>query len=267
MSSTASTSSESDICPTHFLTELTSLDDLSFPTNSSKRIKFTCISASPRNLLLGTSTGTVYVFSRFATKNRNKLTQVPVHVFTTKDGPVNRLLVSNNEELVAVGSDSGRVSIAALGQNKQPANVIHTVAGDARKPDKVTSLCWSLDSKILYTGHASGVIHLHQLGVRYVFRPAFEVVASFEGEVVQLDSSGLRLLISTTTASHVFDMEEKKSYQVGKKSRNGKMGACFLTSRDVTVVSDGNQFLVAARPNGRLWESNQAGVVYRSEYF
>lgn len=71
-----------------------------------------------------------------------------------------------------------------------------------------------------------------------------------------------------------------KPIQVGKKARNGKYGACFFTApspdlekennddRDsvVTTTNDTSnncEFILAARPNGRLWEANGLGVVYR----
>lgn len=68
-------------------------------------------------------------------------------------------------------------------------------------------------------------------------------------------------------------------FQVGKKPRNGKYGACFFsapTPPDMekenedteSVVSTGTvesscEYILAARPNGRLWEANSMGVVYR----
>ncbi|PAV70081.1 hypothetical protein WR25_21653 isoform B [Diploscapter pachys] len=259
--------------PTHLLLELTSLDELSFPTSSSKRIKYTCITASPRNLVLGTSTGTVYVFSRFATRNRTKLTPVPVHIFTTKDGPVNTLCISSTEDHVAVGGDSGRVSIATIpSSNSSPSNsqqvhtlptIIHTVSGDARKPDKVTALAWSEGGKQLFAGHASGAVHIHRLTSRSVFRSTHEKIVSLEGEVVQIDVAGPRLLISTTIASHVYDLDTTSTHQIGKKPRNGvaHLGACFVSPENST------EFVLAARPNGRLWEANNVGVVYQTHQF
>lgn len=83
----------SDAEPAYLFTELTSLDELSFPASSSKRIKFTCVSASPRYLVLGTSSGTVYVLSRFRVKGRTggRAALPPVEVFTTKDGSVSKV--------------------------------------------------------------------------------------------------------------------------------------------------------------------------------
>ncbi|PAV76567.1 hypothetical protein WR25_19203 [Diploscapter pachys] len=223
--------------------------------------------------LLGTSTGTVYVFSRFAARNRTKLTPVPVHIFTTKDGPVNTLCISSTEDHVAVGGDSGRVSIATiLSNNSSPSNsqqvhtvptIIHTVSGDARKPDKVTALVWSEGGKQLFAGHASGAVYIHRLTSRSVFRSTHEKIVSLEGEVVQIDVAGPRLLISTTIASHVYDLDTTSTHQIGKKPRNGAahLGACFVSPENST------EFVLAARPNGRLWEANNVGVVYQTHQF
>lgn len=84
--------------PSHLFVELTSLAELSFPTTASSRIKvsgfpefhyspilrtpfqYTCVCASPHILAVGSSSGTVYLFSRYAAKNRKSLCNVPVQV-------------------------------------------------------------------------------------------------------------------------------------------------------------------------------------------
>ncbi|CAD6184700.1 unnamed protein product [Caenorhabditis auriculariae] len=267
--SSSSTSSSQDCVPTHILVELTSLEELTFPTSSSKRLKYTCVASSSRNLILGTSTGTVYVFSRYAARNRSRTSSsIPVQVFTTKDGPVNMLAVSPGEEMLAIGGDTGRVTVAQL-HTAMPPTLVYTVPGDARKPDKVTSLAWSSNLKQVFSGHSSGLVHVHRLGNRSVFRAANEKLTSFEGEVVQLDVSGQQLLVATTFAAYLYHLDSGGTFQqVGKKPRTGSshLGACFV--RQIGADETPNcEYVVAARPNGRLWEANLVGVVYRTHQF
>ena len=40
------------------------------------------------------------------------------------------------------------------------------VGGDARRPDRVSAMCWSSSDPVLYVGHASGKVNLHRLNVR-----------------------------------------------------------------------------------------------------
>lgn len=250
--------------PTHILAELTSLDELSFPTNSSRRIKYTCVNVSPRYLVLGTSTGTVYVFSRFASRHRAKLASLPVNMFTTKDGPVVTLMIARSECHVAVGSESGRVSVATLHITSQTSMsatpmLVHSVPGDARHPDRVSALVWSSDSNTLFAGHQSGRVNAHRINSRSVFRSSCEQLCHLDGDIVQIDynAAGLVLLVSTLTGSYVVETERKSTVQIGTKSRSEPMGACFIKSSD-------DPFIIAARPNGRLWEANKAGTVYRT---
>ncbi|EYB97120.1 hypothetical protein Y032_0143g2402 [Ancylostoma ceylanicum] len=264
-SSTPATSGEVQPVPTHFLTELFTLDHLMMTSSSSKRSRLTCIAVSPHFLFLGTSTGGVSAYSRYTSaRKRINSPSGPYHFINTKDGPVSTLCVNSQEGLVAVGNDSGRVHIVSL-TTSSPSPTIQTLTRDTRKLDKVTSLVWSDDSKKLYSGHANGVVMAHHLGAKSPFRTACSVVATFsEGEIVQLDISGSQLLVSTQIATYVYDIEEKTTFQVGKKPRSGRMGACFFPMSATSSQVNHSAFIIAARPNGRVWEANAAGVVYRT---
>ncbi|CAJ0593144.1 unnamed protein product [Cylicocyclus nassatus] len=263
---TAATSAEvQPPVPTHFFTELFTLDHLVMTSSSSKRSRLTCIAVSPHFLFLGTSTGGVSAYSRYASaRKRIKSPSGPYHFINTKDGPVSTLCVNLQEGLVAVGNDSGRVHIVSFSASS-PSPIIQTLTKDTRKLDKVTSLVWSEDAKKLYSGHANGVVMAYHLGTKSPFRTACTVLATFsEGEILQLDVSGSQLLISTQLATYVYDLEEKTTTQVGKKPRSGRMGACFFPMSGSSSQVDNSAFVLAARPNGRVWEANTAGVVYRT---
>ncbi|CAJ0575261.1 unnamed protein product, partial [Mesorhabditis spiculigera] len=246
--------------PDLLLTELTSLDELSFPS-SSRRIRYTCVAVSQRYLIVGTCSGTVYVFSRYASRHRSKLASLPVSILTIRDGSVNKLLISPSETHVAVGSESGRISVAALGPasaNASPAPaLVYTVPGDVRRPDRVTALCWAAQGDVLFAGHFTGRVVQHKISSRSLFRTVYEQVAQFDGPIVQVSYSMGRLLISGNSSTFLVPLDTRESVQVGTKVRNELMGGCF-------GGPDGDDaFIIAARPHGRLWEANLVGTVYR----
>uniref|UniRef100_A0A1I7TBS4 RING-type domain-containing protein n=1 Tax=Caenorhabditis tropicalis TaxID=1561998 RepID=A0A1I7TBS4_9PELO len=251
--------------PSHFLVELTSLDELAFPAKSTKRVKYTCVASTSKCLCLGTSTGSVYIFSRYAAKSRSRASSpVPVQVFTTRDGQISTISVSPSEELMAIGGDSGRVSIAQL-NNGQPPTLVYSTPGDARSPDRVTALSWSPDLKTVYSGHSSGSLHCHRLTSRSVFRAAHQKLTKFDGEIVQLDTLQSHVLVATSLAAHLFDVDKGTLQSVGEKLRSthAPLGACYVQDSDTS----GSAFIIAARPNGRLWEANLVGVVYKTHQY
>lgn len=253
-----------DQIPSHFLVELTSLDELAFPANSTKRVKYTCVASTSKSLCLGTSTGSVYIFSRYAAKSRSRASSpVPVQVFTTRDGQISTISVSPSEEKMAIGGDSGRVSIAQL-NNGQPPTLIYTTPGEARSPDRVTALSWSPDLKTVYSGHASGAFQCHRI-TKSIFRAVHQKLMKFDGEIVQLDTLQQHVLVATSLAAHLYHVDTGTLQPVGKKVRSthAPLGSCYVKDGD----GGGSAFIVAARPNGRLWEANLVGVVYRTHQY
>ncbi|CAB3408613.1 unnamed protein product [Caenorhabditis bovis] len=249
--------------PSHFLVELTSLDELAFPANSTKRVKYTCVASTSRSLILGTSTGTVYIFSRYAAKSKSRAhAPVPVHVFTTRDGQISTICMNATADMMAIGGDSGRVSVAQINDGTPPT-LLYTTPGDARAPDRVTALAWGADQKQIYSGHSSGAVHLHRLGNRSIFRASHQRLAKFENDIVQLDVYRDHIIVSTTIAAFLFHIENGTTQQIGTKTRSSPspLGACHI------APPDGSAYIVAARPNGRIWESNLVGVVYRTHQF
>jgi hypothetical protein len=54
---------------THILVETSSLDDIRGALRGSSRLKYTCIDVSSKFLVLGSNTGSVYVFGRSSQKH------------------------------------------------------------------------------------------------------------------------------------------------------------------------------------------------------
>ncbi|VDM57030.1 unnamed protein product [Angiostrongylus costaricensis] len=179
---------------------------------------------------------------------------------TFPDGTV-YMCVSPKEGLLAVGSESGRIHVIAF--SSSPSPFVHLLTRDSRKLSKVTCLAWSTDSKTLYSGHVNGLILAHHTGANYFFRSSCTTLATFnDGDIVQLDVNSSKVLVSTQRASYICDIDGKNIIQIGKKIRNGPMGACFFPSGTKNFIETVDGFVLAARPNGRVWESNFAGVVY-----
>lgn len=55
--------------------------------------QFTCLDASAHYLAVGSTSGTVYLFSRFASKYRNRISSVPIQVISIKDGSIIKVIV------------------------------------------------------------------------------------------------------------------------------------------------------------------------------
>lgn len=273
---------------THLFVELTSLDELSFPTSSS-RIKYTCLDASPRYLAVGSSSGTVYLFSRYASKYRHRLSSVPVQVFPTKDGAVAKLLISPDEKYVACASQRGPLTVCALSTNGHSpstliTNTYHTRTDEAGQANYITELCWSGDSKKVFAGDVKGQVSCTRIQSRNLFRSPCEVLLETDTEIVEIDVCNDSLLVSTLTRCCLCDLKTLNCVQVGKKLRHGRFGAIFyppdhspkLVETPTTVVSNEGgkengrvypQLIFACRPNGRLWEANGRGVVYSTHQY
>lgn len=77
-----------------------------------------------------------------------------------------------------------------------------------------------------------------------------------DSRIIQLDTHSHFLLVSTQTRTWLSDTETETYKQIGKKSRIGDLGGCFLSTED---EYDGN--IYCARPKARLWKANLQGEV------
>ncbi|MCP9258011.1 hypothetical protein DINM_001175 [Dirofilaria immitis] len=199
---------------THVFAELTSLEELSFPTSSSTRIKFTCLDASAHYLAVGSTSGTVYLFSRFASKYRNRVSSVPIQVISIKDGPIIKQRGSLTITL-----------LVGIGQN--PITLIstdcHIGSDEYGQSIHITELCWCSDSSKIYAGDTKGGLN------RNFFRSSTDIIFQTDSEIVQFDLRGDCLLASTLTRCCVCDLKTYSCIQVGKRLRKGHFGAVFYS--------------------------------------
>ncbi|OZC12536.1 hypothetical protein X798_00167 [Onchocerca flexuosa] len=279
---------QSSLPLTHLFVELTSLEELSFPTSSSTRIKFTCLDASAHYLAVGSTSGTVYLFSRFASKYRNRISSVPIQVISIKDGPIIKLSLSPDEKYLATASKRGSLTITVLvGIGQNPITLFstdsHVGIDEYGQSIHITELCWCNDSSKVYAGDTKGRISRTLIHNRNFFRSPTDIIFETDSEIVQFDLHDDYLLASTLTRCCVCDLRTYSCIQVGKRLRKGRFGAIFYSDQQKRKSLSGEEnnciapmntngysgltVIFASRPNGRLWEANGCGVVYSTHQY
>lgn len=124
-----------------------------------------------------------------------------------------------------------------------------------------------------------------------MFQTPVACLMHLDSQIVQIDTYSKYLLVSTLTRTLFCDTETEKYRQVGKKTRDGNFGACFVTSSDIHVTPDLNSRtrglfqilgeseqlsaplnddkvkIYCARPGVRLWQADfQANVVVTHQF-
>ncbi|VDP08435.1 unnamed protein product [Soboliphyme baturini] len=210
----------------HLLLELTSLSELSFPTTSSSRIKFTSLSASLRYLAVGSSSGSVYLFSRYAFKQLRRPSKIPVKVHPCKDGAVTLLQTSPDEQYIAVAAARGSLNILNISK-EQPTqfmlNVLHCGW-------EITCIFWAPDSETIFTGDCGGRISVTRIRSKISFKTGPEVLFTLDSSIVQIDFTRQTLLVSTKTKTVLCDLN--RGYEIG-----GRSSSWFLRELSPTVAS------------------------------
>ncbi|VDK46066.1 unnamed protein product [Anisakis simplex] len=303
---------------THLFVELTSLDELSFPTSSSPRIKipsmciilsccllqYTCLDASPHYLAVGSTSGTIYLFSRYASKYIKRVSSVPIQVIYSKDGCVVKVVISPDEKYLASAGQRGTLSVSALSPvAHSPATIVtnncHIGNVNASQQNHITEMRWSADSNKIYAGDLKGQVSCTRIQNRKLFRPRCDVLLETDSSIVQIDVHQDALLVSTLTRCCLCDLTTLNCIQVlyylfihiqcvGKKLRNGDFGAIFYPIDDkcstgamsneqmkretpndnkAQLKSTLPSLIFASRPNARLWEANSEGVVYSTHQY
>ncbi|KIH58038.1 hypothetical protein ANCDUO_11763 [Ancylostoma duodenale] len=166
-SSTPATSGEVQPVPTHFLTELFTLDHLMVTSSSSKRSRLTCIAVSPHFLFLGTSTGGVSAYSRYTSaRKRINSPSGPYHFINTKDGPVSTLTcIAVSPHFLFLGTSTGGVSAysrytSARKRINSPSGPYHFIN---TKDGPVSTLCVNSQEGLVAVGNDSGRVHIVSL--------------------------------------------------------------------------------------------------------
>ncbi|XP_045917907.1 tectonin beta-propeller repeat-containing protein 2 isoform X3 [Micropterus dolomieu] len=216
-------------------------------------VYLTALDSSSDFLAVGSSIGMLYLYCRrLAHMNKYSLEGKSDAITAVK-------LLSCFDDLVAVGTASGRVAIFQLvsplpGRNKQLRrfDVVGLHKGS------VTSLAWSANGMKLFSGDDKGRVVFSSLDLdQGVCKPVLLLEES--SGVVQMEYSHQVLLVSTHQRSLLYCTQKQEVQQLGSKPRksSGRFGACFLPG----LCKQSDLQVFAARPGLRLWRSDIRGQV------
>ncbi|XP_030575048.1 tectonin beta-propeller repeat-containing protein 2 isoform X2 [Archocentrus centrarchus] len=215
-------------------------------------VYLTALDSSSDFLAVGSSIGMLYLYCRrLAHLNKYSLEGKCDAITAVK-------LLSCFDDLVAVGTSSGRVAVFQLvsplpGRNKQLRrfDVIGLHKGS------VTALAWSTNGMKLFSGDDKGRVVFTSLDLdQGVCKPVLLLEES--SGVVQMEYSHQVLLVSTQQRSLLYCTQKQEVLQLGTKPRkSGRFGACFLPA----LCKQSDLQVFAARPGLRLWRSDIRGQV------
>ncbi|XP_074852576.1 tectonin beta-propeller repeat-containing protein 2 isoform X2 [Carettochelys insculpta] len=240
-----------EFCPLYYLLN-------AIPTKVQKGFRsivvyLTALDTNGDYIAVGSSIGMLYLYCRH-------LNQMKKYNFEGKTESITVVkLLSCFDDLVAVGTASGRVAIFQLvsslpGRNKQLRRF--DVAGIHKS--SITALAWSPNGMKLFSGDEKGKIVYSALDLDQGVCNS-SLVLEEPSSIVQLDYSQKVLLVSTLQRTLLFYTEEKSVKQVGTQPRKntGKFGACFIPG----LCKQSDLTLFASRPGLRLWKSDVHGTV------
>ncbi|XP_028250640.1 tectonin beta-propeller repeat-containing protein 2 isoform X2 [Parambassis ranga] len=216
-------------------------------------VYLTALDSSSDFLAVGSSIGMLYLYCR-------RLAHMNKYSVEGKCDAITAVkLLSCFDDLVAVGTASGRVAIFQLvsplpGRNKQLRrfDVVGLHKGS------VTSLAWSTNGMKLFSGDDKGRVVFSVLDLdQGVCKPVLLLEES--SGVVQMEYSHQVLLVSTQQRSLLYCTQTQEALQLGTKPRksSGRFGACFLPA----LCKQSDLQVFAARPGLRLWRSDVRGQV------
>ncbi|XP_014477441.1 PREDICTED: Hermansky-Pudlak syndrome 5 protein homolog [Dinoponera quadriceps] len=250
------------------------------PINSTQRIKYSCFNVSLNYIILGSTSGSLYLFSR---ETCSFLQIIPL-----SEGAVTHVTISPDEKTIALTTTRDTVCLVFL----KPTPRLMAVSTE-HIHKQITCLCWNKNSTEVYIGDAVGRVSVMVSSIFTVngmFQTRVYTLMNLDSGVVQLNFCSSMLLVSTITRCYICDTVREQYKQIGNKARNGEFGACFFeanTESGVTsdvettprndsrrgtfsLISDSNissencPKIFCARPGSRLWEVSADGVVVKT---
>ncbi|XP_017777988.1 PREDICTED: WD repeat-containing protein CG11141 isoform X1 [Nicrophorus vespilloides] len=257
------------------LREWAPLTDLfqKLPTRSQNGIfntelKIYCIDAITEYLVLGTSSGVVYIY------DRKKLTLQRLRCENV-NSPVSCVkIVSSVDFMICCGSQDGTITIFQV--PKTPPDTLPESLRPETKPVErytvtdmhsaaVTAIEWSKNGMKVFSGDANGIVILTEID-DYMHLCKSAEVLNEAYKVVQLSYHQQNLLVSTTYRTILCRRDNKWSVsQVGKKDRKifGQFGSLFCRNG----ISPSDIIIYSSRPGLRLWVADANGSVQKTLLF
>ncbi|XP_014208666.1 uncharacterized protein LOC106639526 [Copidosoma floridanum] len=258
------------------------------PINATKKMQYTCMATSSNYIVLGATSGSIYLFTRDPC--------VFQQLIPLSEGAVVQVQISPDEKTIALATVRGSVCLVSL----KPSFKLITVSNEHTK-EKVTCLCWNDSSSEVYVGDESGkvsVLVLFCFMINGVFPSPSYALMNLESKVVQMNYADTTLLISTLNRCYICDTVQEEFKKIGNKPRDGEFGACFLKThsnvgkvpateeniqKQISTVkkvfslsgdfdcrdghTEGLPQIYCARPSSRLWEVTTAGEVIKTHQF
>ncbi|KAH0557865.1 uncharacterized protein LOC123271570 [Cotesia glomerata] len=259
------------------------------PIAATQRIKYTCFNVSASYIALGSTSGSIYLFTREPCTFQQ--------VIPLSEGPVTHVLLSPDEKTLALSTKRGSVCVI----NIKPVKLISIISNE-HIDTVITCLCWNDKSSEIYVGDNNGkvsTIVLSIFTVNGMFPAPSCALMHLDSSVVQMDYSSHYLLVSTLSRCYICDTSQEQFKQIGNKSRDGEYGGCFFKSEqskpqynssimsnssEVDTTSDRvpksigsmiglneepdeNLVIYCTRPGYRLWEVNVSGTVVKTHQF
>ncbi|KOC66318.1 Hermansky-Pudlak syndrome 5 protein like protein [Habropoda laboriosa] len=221
------------------------------PINSTQRIKYTCFNTSVNYIVLGSTSGSIYLFSR---KPCSFIQLIPL-----SQGAVSRVLISPDEKTIALTTTRGAVCLVAL---KPTPKLIATSTEHIH--EQINCLCWNDNSSEIYIGDDNGIISVMVLSiftVNSMFQAPASTLMNLDSAIVQLCFSSPLLLVSTLTRCYICDTVQEQYKQIGNKARNGEFEG------NSKVQEENFPQIFCARPGSRLWEVSANGIVIKTHQF
>ncbi|XP_011500800.1 PREDICTED: Hermansky-Pudlak syndrome 5 protein homolog [Ceratosolen solmsi marchali] len=268
------------------LTEWQELNSLLYaPLNATKKIQYTCINVSENYIVLGATSGSLYLFAREPC--------IFQQLIPLSEGAVFRAQISPDEKMIALATVRGNICLVAL----KPSIKLITVSTE-HLGEKVTCLCWNSNSTEVYAGDETGkasVTVLLTFMVNGIFQAPSCTLMNLDSKIVQMNFTSPLLLISTLNRCYICDTILEQYKQIGNKPRDGEFGACFLKTQNIdrdalmakkrehvsnvkqvfsmnveaTNVVDQESLpkIYCARPGSRIWEVTATGIVIKTHQF
>ncbi|XP_053598208.1 uncharacterized protein LOC103570500 isoform X1 [Microplitis demolitor] len=261
------------------------------PIVATQRIKYTCIHVSTNYIALGSTSGSIYLFTREPCTFQQLIPQ--------SEGPVTHVLISPDEKTLALSTKRGSICII----NIKPVKLLSIISNG--RDTVITCLCWNEKSSEIYVGDNNGrvsTVVLSIFTVNGMFQAPSCALMHLDSSVVQMDYSSHYLLVSTLTRCYICDTSHEQFKQIGNKARDGEYGGCFFKNNEqvksslplsssssslmttdasekiqksvgLTMMSlndqpvDDNLIIYCTRPGCRLWEVNVMGTVVKTHQF
>ncbi|XP_023242056.1 Hermansky-Pudlak syndrome 5 protein homolog isoform X1 [Centruroides sculpturatus] len=244
--------------PSYILLELDILEDIYSPIKSSSRIKYTCFDISRRYLVLGSSSGDLFVFLR---DTLTYLNTVP-----SKEGSIVQVCIAAEENVLGYASSRGHVLVVEHNAEKSSSQAQRLQLSYEHKGALVTSLQWNSTTTKLFVGDDKGkvtVVNVSTSRTRNLFQMPSTSLMKLDSKIVQMDFVQDHLLVSTMTRCYLCDTLKEQYSQIGKKLRDGDYGACFYPG----IRLQDPYTIFSARPGSRFWEVDMKGNVLNTHQF